>query len=113
MRQYESGKREPRLEQLQAIAKALHIVWTDLCSEGERVEVVMDFYSKRDPKARIDRAYSEMNQPGREILADLADLVAGNPRYCRSAPPQPPSGVAPGQDTTPAAPPPESAEEGG
>lgn len=42
VRQYELGKRQPRLEQLRRIASALDVEWTDLVPEDQQGHTVID-----------------------------------------------------------------------
>lgn len=83
VRQYEIGKRQPRIEQLQAIATALGVhpgvlmgyVFLGKTDEG------LDFYGPSPQKARADTAMDQMTEEGRSKVADYAEDIL--PRYRR------------------------------
>ena len=47
VRQYELGKRQPRLEQLRRIASALDVEWTDLVPEQDQGSTVIDQFKEK------------------------------------------------------------------
>lgn len=47
VRQYEIGKRQPRLEQLRRIATALEVEWTDLVDGEEQGQKIVDHLTER------------------------------------------------------------------
>ena len=118
VRQYEIGKRQPRLEQLQAIAAALGVPTVDLLGpydgpplpglvDGDKMEEVEPFHYSPS-QARANAAMNQMNPEGQGKVADYAEDIL--PRYRRqdSTPPSTPTADTPGTE-----PPPESPENAG
>ena len=117
VRQYEIGKRQPRLEQLQAIAAALGVPTVDLLGpydgpplpglvDGDKMEEVEPFHYSPS-QARANAAMDQMTPEGQDKVADYAEDIL--PRY-RAGTPPPASPEGNKDDTTPPSPPPESAE---
>lgn len=113
VRQYEIGKRQPRLEQLQRIAFALETTVSELVEPGywstvskeeidESWESNPPFYVK--PEIRVENAMKLMDKEGQNKVADYAEDIL--PRYRAETAPQPPAGAS--RDTAPA--PPEGSE---
>ena len=85
--QYESGKRQPRLEQLAKIARAMGLYVSDLVGEDWRsVDVNGAWDDTKDPlKARLETAYACLNDEGqKKAVAWLEDLTE-IPRYRKHA----------------------------
>ena len=89
IRQYELGKRQPRLKQLSRIALALNIsvselvepgYWDTLTPEDEK-----DMFGP-DGQQRVVTALKQMTQAGVEKVADYAEDIL--PRYKKDAPKQ-------------------------
>ena len=74
IQQYELGKRQPRLEQLQAIAAALGVSISYLTGEPVKLDISMPNYPLRMPtKEEIDRmAPAEQEYYYLRLLADTA-----------------------------------------
>lgn len=114
VRQYEIGKRQPRLEQLRQIALALGTSVSELVEPGYWGNLSQE---ERDgmwdtghaaiaaPQQRISAALGKLNDDGMEKAADVVEIIAEVPRY--QAAPQHPVPAPEGKDTTP---PPEGAE---
>lgn len=120
VKQYELGKRQPRIEQLQAIATALEVpVWELMDRENSikfKKELVKNLPVQPDhpiPNGGVSdldlaiyNALKSLTVRDKEMLAVMVEhMLASRP----DTPPAPPEG----NDTTPAAPPPESPQEGG
>lgn len=128
---YELNQRQPRMDQLIEIAKALDVLVVDLLGpydgpplpglvDGDKMEDVAPVDIPSNFKAtgtlhvrvrarkRIDNAVDQMTPEGQDKVADYAEDIL--PRYRRedTPPPSPPTADTPG---TP--PPPESPENGG
>lgn len=118
--QYERGKRQPRMVQLERIAFALETTLSELVGPGywstvpkdevaESWESNVPFYVR--PESRVENAMKLMNKEGRRKVADYAEDIL--PRYratprqaaAEPSPAPPPADTA---DTTPATPPPET-----
>lgn len=112
---YEKDQRQPRLEQLSKIARALgttlyELVGDEYFSSHTREELVQMWkevpfldVSARD---RVDTALGKLNDAGMEKAADAVEVIAEVPRYRAETAPQPPAGAS--RDTAPA--PPEGSE---
>lgn len=87
IQQYELGKRQPRLAQLQAIASALGVPVQELISDWEAVdkEEFKDvfIYGKglTTPKDRIDAALDQLNDEGQEKAAERVEELTEIPKY--------------------------------
>lgn len=88
--QYEAGKRQPRLEQLLLIAKALKTTVGELAGPGYWGSLSQE---ERDgmwetghatiapPQQRISAALGKLNGAGMEKAADAVEVIAEVPRY--------------------------------
>lgn len=119
IRQYELGKRQPRLAQLEKIAFALETTVSEFVEDDywakvskaeldESWEANIPFYV--DPETRIANAISLMNKEGKNKVADYAIDILPNYR-AQSIPPSPPAPQE-GKDTTPPPDVPETPSEG-
>lgn len=86
IQQYELGKRQPRLAQLQAIASALGVPVQDLISDWEAVdkeEFKRVFIYGEGIKDRIDAALDRLNDEGQEKAAERVEELTEIPKYQR------------------------------
>lgn len=121
IQQYELGKRQPRLEQLSKIARALgttlyELVGDEYFSSHTREELVqmwkeVPFFdiSARD---RVDTALGKLNDAGMEKAADVVEIIAEVPRYRAQSAPTASAEPPEGKDTTPPSDAPEKPTEG-
>lgn len=119
IQQYELGKRQPRLVQLEKIAFALETTvskfvendyWAKVSKTelDESWEANIPFYV--DPEKRIANAISLMNKEGKNKVADYAiDIL---PNYRAQSIPQSPPAPQEGQSTSPPPAAPETAPQG-
>lgn len=111
---YEKDTRQPRLEQLQAIAAALGVPTVDLLGpydgpplpglvDGDKMEEVEPFHYSPS-QARANAAMNQMNPEGQGKVADYAEDIL--PRYRRqdSTPPSTPTADTPGTEPPPESP---------
>ena len=92
--QYEHGKRQPRLDMLGKIARALNTsVYETVGSDWSGIDMSDAFGRDQStstqsipPRARLDAAYAQLNVPGQEKAADAVETIAGNPKYQRQDP---------------------------
>lgn len=130
VKQYELGKRQPRIDQLQAIAAALEVEPWELMGYDGSIRVKAPTGSQDNPAESLDSLISTLDKmakffpaeeklkfvfprlidTGQDKVADYAMDLMKVPEYRRS---DAPSVTPEATDTTPAAPPPESAEDGG
>ena len=124
---YESGKRQPRIEQLKSIASALDVdvnwlmngytleqrdqVWKEKVSR--RFE---EAKKKKKGKDRLNVAFDSLNTSGQQEAVKRVEELTEVPRYRRQEPAQPPAqktiDSTDGTDTPAAQDAPEGAEEG-
>lgn len=97
IQQYELGKRQPRLEQLQAIADALGVDINWLVNGQtleQRDQAIKDHISRRFTEAELDKrlrgSYDALTLEGKEKAVDSVEIIAGNPAYQK--PKNPPEG---------------------
>lgn len=97
IQQYELGKRQPRLEQLQAIADALGVDINWLVNGQtleQRDQAIKDHISRRFTEAELDKrlkgSYDTLTLEGKEKAVDSVEIIAGNPAYQK--PKNPPEG---------------------
>lgn len=128
IQQYELGKRQPRLEQLQAIAHALDTSVSELVEPGywstvsrEEVEEswggsAMGPAVQMSARERVDTALGKLNDAGMEKAADAVEIIAEVPRYKAGKAPSEAAGAPPasqeGKNTTSAPDAPTGAPEG-
>lgn len=90
IRQYEIGKRQPRLEPLRQIAKALGVTvsvfiedepdfWQNLPEDDKNSG--FEPFAPEFSRSRIDRALDQLNAQGLQKAADTVEIIAGNPRF--------------------------------
>lgn len=94
---YEKGLRQPRLEQLQAIADALGVDINWLVNGQtleQRDQAIKDHISRRFTEAELDKrlkgSYDTLTLEGKEKAVDSVEIIAGNPAYQK--PKNPPEG---------------------
>lgn len=111
--QYERDKRQPRLEQLQAIAAALDVPMPELMgleqidkyTWGREAEpevyrkIAENFQRHHGAQARANKAMERMTEDGRNKVADYAEDIL--PRYRAETAPQSTPAPQEGKDTTP------------
>lgn len=97
IQQYELSKRQPRLEQLQAIADALGVDINWLVNGQtleQRDQAIKDHISRRFTEAELDKrlkgSYDTLTLEGKEKAVDSVEIIAGNPAYQK--PKNPPEG---------------------
>lgn len=117
IRQYELGKRQPRIEQFQAIAVALGVDVNWLMNGQtleQRDQAMKDYVARRFSEVELDKrlqeSYTSLTLEGKSKAVESVEIIAGNPRYRAETPPP---ATPEGKDTTPPSPPPESSENGG
>lgn len=84
IQQYELGKRQPRIGQLQAIASALGVPVQELISDWEAVdkeEFKRVFIYGEGIKDRIDAAMDRLNDEGQEKAAERVEELTEIPKY--------------------------------
>lgn len=122
--QYERDKRQPRLEQLQAIAAALDIPLPELMGleqldkntwgrdAGPEVyrKIAENIQRHHGAQARANKAMERMTEDGRNKVADYAEDIL--PRYRAETAPESAPAPQEGKDTTPSSDAPETPPEG-
>lgn len=110
IKQYETGKRQPRLEQLSQIANALGVSLADLAQQDTTENISIDIdhvpfvrdgvispsilnvrekidsfekapFSSLTEKERWDVYYNSLNDPGRDKAFELIELLLAIPKY--------------------------------
>lgn len=100
IRQYEGGKRQPRIEQLTAIANALSVplqsltdpasydVGFDEGSQAQRKQYEVHFgiyhavgYSFSKDECRLIKAFSTLNESGKRRAIELLEDLRDTPKY--------------------------------
>ena len=124
---YESGKRQPRIEQLKSIASALDVDVNWLMNGytlEQRDQVWKEKLSRRFEEAdawkkgkdRLNVAFDSLNTSGQQEAVKRVEELTEVPRYRRQEPAQPPAqktiDSTDGTDTPAAQDAPEGAEEG-
>ena len=124
---YESGKRQPRIEQLKSIASALDVDVNWLMNGytlEQRDQVWKEKVSRRFEEAdawkkgkdRLNVAFDSLNTSGQQEAVKRVEELTEVPRYRRQEPAQPPAqktvDSTEGKDTPAAQDAPEGAEEG-
>lgn len=128
IRQYELGKRQPRLEQLRRIADALGISLDLLLSKDEanlydigvsegqealiQVYRDLDGYSFNRIEAFLIHAFSILNDEGQKKAVERVEELTEIPRYRRPDAPEPPLSSTEVVDTAPPPDAPETPSEG-
>lgn len=113
VRQYESGKREPRLNQLANIARSLGTTLYELVgdeyfsshTQEELLQMWKEVPFSNESCDRIDAVLNQMTAEGQAKVADYAEDIL--PRYRRQDAPEPSAEASEGTCTTP---PPEGTE---
>ena len=120
---YESGKRQPRIEQLKSIASALDVDVNWLMNGytlEQRDQVWKEKVSRRFEEAdawkkgkdRLNVAFDSLNTSGQQEAVKRVEELTEIPRYRRQDPPEAPPAPAGDMDTPAAQDAPEGAEEG-
>lgn len=131
VRQYELGKRQPRLEQLQRISTALGVEITELVPETTVAKVIKEsglslkdkdgniihqgdgkpfvkVFPSLTAKERIDAALDKLNAEGQQKAVERVEELTDIPKYQRQSPQDTHTTPLEGTDTAP----PESPSEG-
>lgn len=98
IRQYETGKRQPRIKQLRAVASALGVNITDLVPEDMVGSVVaadlidcinstkgpwVRIFPPLTPQERIEKALSSLNDAGQQKAVERVEELTEIPKYQR------------------------------
>lgn len=87
IRQYESGKRQPRIEQLRRIAAALGVYISDLVddwskySQKEISDDLENGNSLNESEKPLLENYRQLNQAGQEKAIEHVELLTKVPEY--------------------------------
>lgn len=84
IRKYESGSQTPKLKTIQRIATALGVEWMELVPEEQQGPTVIEHIKSslralQSPTDRINAAVQQMNEDGKNKVADYAEDIL--PRY--------------------------------
>ena len=82
--QWENDLRNPKPETLQKIADALGVDFFSLASWDQATKALEDEMAKEiDARKRVNSALDRMTPEGMKKTADMAEIIAGNPKYQR------------------------------
>lgn len=82
IQQYELGKRQPRIEQLQVIADALNVSPYSLYSFDQASNAIFDEINEGiQHKAQITELMEKITVDGLRIGKEVFEAIAGNPQY--------------------------------
>ena len=81
IRQYESEKREPRLAQLECIAKALGITYLHLADSELIPHLVSQSMKAVERKVKMDTAFNQLNEDGQQKAVERVEELTEIPRY--------------------------------
>lgn len=94
IRQYETGKRQPRLEQLQSIANALEVPIGELLGMSD----VDAFISEFDPQQQAGLIMDNLNEKGTEVALNVLKGLTYIPEYQKQkSPPEASQGATEGK----------------
>lgn len=89
--QYERNKRQPRIEQLRSIARAIGVEWTELVPEEDRAEAVIEHIKDEINHLndevidqfvdRLNTAFDQLNAVGQEKAVERVEELAEIPKY--------------------------------
>ena len=108
IQQYERGVRQPRLEQLRLIAKALDVDWTDLVPEEDQGQTVIEHIREKlkgTPSERINAALDHLNDAGQQKAVERVEELTEIPKYQRQGAPQSASSSPTDENQSPQDPP--------
>lgn len=86
---WESGQRQPRLDQLEKIAEAFDINMWDMCAfyESDKSKQVISKQQRTQHRNREEQEFIEryelLNELGRKQAANLLDMLTKVPEYCK------------------------------
>ncbi len=86
---WESGQRQPRLDQLEKIAEAFDINMWDMCAfyESDKSKQVISKPQRTQHRNREEQEFIEryelLNELGRKQAANLLDMLTKVPEYCK------------------------------
>lgn len=82
IQQYELGKRQPRIERLQAIAAALNVDPYSLYSFDQASDTISDEINEGiQYKTQITEIMEKVTVEGLRIGKEIFEAIAGNPKY--------------------------------
>lgn len=102
IRQYESEKREPRLTQLECIAKALGVTYFHLADNEMIPNLVSQSMRASRLRVKIGAAFDLLNEDGQQKALERVEELTEIPRYRAETAPQSTPTPQEGEDTTPA-----------
>lgn len=88
IRQYESNKRQPKLDQLARIAQAMGLYASDIIGdEWDSVDMKGSFgdASNEPMRARLIAVFDRLNDDGQEIAVQRVEELTEIPRYKKNA----------------------------
>lgn len=105
IRQYETGKRQPRLEQLQSIANALEVPIGELLGMSDVDAFIAEFDEKTQAeflndelKRRLDRSLEKLSETGRMEAVKRVEEMTYIPDYQKQkTPPEAPQEAPEGE----------------
>lgn len=86
---WESGQRQPRLDQLEKIAEAFDINMWDMCAfyESDKSKKVISKQQRTQHRNKEEQDFIEryelLNELGRRQAANLLDMLTKVPEYCK------------------------------
>jgi len=91
LQQYEAGKRQPRLEQLQSISKALGVHLYVLLGGDEdgivlykeEMDELIDYETSEFLQTKLDNAFCLLNEAGKRTAVDRIEELVKIPDYRR------------------------------
>lgn len=101
IRQYESEKREPRLAQLECIAKALGITYLHLADSEIIPRLVSQSMKAVERQVKMDTAFNQLNEDGQQKAVERVEELTEIPRYRAQTAPTASTELEAGLDTTP------------
>lgn len=125
VRQYELGKRQPRLEQFKAIASALDVDVNWLMNGytlDQRDQALKDYVARRfkeaqdwkesNDRGKLNAAFDQLNAAGQQKAVERVEELTEIPKYQREKPQGTPDASFEGRDTTQPESPSEGTQEG-
>lgn len=100
IRQYEAGKREPKLEQLAKISYALGVpvgellgledmgggLWGHEADDSTVMKLAQNIKAHMAPKAKLNAAFDQLNNEGQGVAVQRVEELTEIPRYRKDAP---------------------------